>query len=125
MSPAARLRADLERRHRRRFPPASPDSFGNHGLRLFNRVQQCCQSFRSAGGGAGARYGRPGAGIALLLGSVGIYGVVSYAVSQRTGEIGLRQALGADRNIIYRLIPRYDVFALAAGSAGRVSQKSC
>jgi putative ABC transport system permease protein len=57
------------------------------------------------------------AGVALLLGLVGIYGVVSYIVSQRTGEIGVRIALGAHPRNVARLIVRQSGTVALAGIA--------
>jgi putative ABC transport system permease protein len=59
------------------------------------------------------------AGVALLLGVVGIYGVVSYIVSQRTGEIGVRLALGAaPGNVAAMIVRQGGIVALAGVLAG-------
>jgi predicted permease len=57
------------------------------------------------------------AGVALLLGVIGIYGVMSYIVSQRTGEIGVRLALGAAPHSVAAMIVRQGGLAALAGVA--------
>ena len=60
------------------------------------------------------------AALALLLAGVGIYGVISYMVSQRTREIGIRMALGAQRGDVLRMVVRDGMFMAGAGMAAGI-----
>jgi len=53
--------------------------------------------------------------MAVLLGIVGLYGVIAYSVSQRTREIGVRMALGAEPGLVYRMILGEVGWLVAAG----------
>ncbi len=53
--------------------------------------------------------------MALILGAVGLYGVLSYVVSQRTQEIGVRMALGADRSSVLNMVVRQGTTTAVVG----------
>ena len=57
------------------------------------------------------------AGAALLLALIGIYGVIAYSVSQRTQEVGIRRALGADQSDILWLVMQQALILALAGIA--------
>jgi putative ABC transport system permease protein len=61
------------------------------------------------------------AAIALVMASLGVYGVMAYAASLRTREIGVRVALGATRSQVVRLIMRDAVIVIAAGLGAGVA----
>ena len=73
-------------------------------------------------------------GVSLLLAAIGLYGVTAYSVAQRTNEIGIRMALGADKSAVLNLVLRSAFTRVAMGlalgvplaiGAGKLLARSC
>jgi predicted permease len=60
------------------------------------------------------------AALALVLAAIGLYSVVSYSVAQRTGEFGIRMALGAERSHVMRIVVASTAWSVGAGIAAGV-----
>jgi ABC-type antimicrobial peptide transport system permease subunit len=59
-------------------------------------------------------------GVALILAAIGVYGVVSYVVSQRMREMGIRMALGARAGQVIRLVLQRSLLPIGAGIAAGI-----
>ena len=90
---------------------ADPDLAFDHVRSMETRIEESLITRRSPALLAGIF-----AGVALLLAAVGTYGVLSYAVAQRTREIGIRMALGAQRGQIGKQFLSLGLRLLAAGT---------
>ena len=65
------------------------------------------------------------ASVAMVLAAVGLYGVLSYSVSQRVRELGIRAALGAQRADLVRLVLREGLSVTLAGIVLGVWRRAC
>ena len=97
--------------------------FGQSTMEMSIRESQTAYLHRAAAWLAGGF-----AAVALLLGVVGLYGVIAYSVSQRTREIGVRMALGAQRATVYKMIlieaARLIAIGVGLGIAGSLATTS-
>jgi predicted permease len=103
---------DLEAQVRKALANAAPDLMVN-GIQSYSEVIDAGFAQQNMIASLAWLFG----GLGLVLAAVGLYGVTAYGVEQRTNEIGVRMALGADRGSVVLMVLRSAFFQVAIGLA--------
>src|SRR5260370_42231452 len=97
---------------RREFQAVDPD-LSVYGIRTLDDVMGLSLAQRRFSAQLVAAFG----GVAILLAGIGVYGVASHSVNQRTHEIGIRMALGGQKRAVFGMVIRQQVATAMGGIA--------